>query len=160
MLQVDETLLPFRLSQEQLGLVKARMRAGMEAGLKATGSSAIKMLPSFVFRKPDGSGQMFILSESSVLQVLAHHLQSDANMQKFSIVIKRCSVKIHQSFRCFWSENFIIIHMPTSFGSVRGTGFNLSNLFKQTRFLCFSRTRKISFIGSRRDKLQGISGGS
>lgn len=53
--QVDETLLPFRLSQEQLMQVKARMRAGLEAGLKATGPSAIKMLPSFVCGKPDGT---------------------------------------------------------------------------------------------------------
>lgn len=68
-LQVDETLLPFRLSQEQLMQVKARMRAGLEAGLKATGPSAIKMLPSFVFRKPDGSGQMFIHSHESFLQL-------------------------------------------------------------------------------------------
>lgn len=56
-LQVDETLSPFRLSQEQLKLVKARMRAGLEAGLKSKGPSAIKMLPSFVYRTPDGTGQ-------------------------------------------------------------------------------------------------------
>lgn len=55
--QVDETLCPFKLSQEQLQLVKARMRAGLEAGLKTKGSSAIKMLPSFVYRTPDGTGQ-------------------------------------------------------------------------------------------------------
>ncbi|KAM8761943.1 hexokinase HKDC1-like [Acanthopagrus schlegelii] len=53
--QVDETLCPFKLSQEQLQLVKARMRAGLEAGLKTKGSSAIKMLPSFVYRTPDGT---------------------------------------------------------------------------------------------------------
>lgn len=67
-LQLDETLLPFRLSQEQLLQVKARMRAGLETGLKATGPSAIKMLPAFVFRKPDGSGQIFIHSHESFLQ--------------------------------------------------------------------------------------------
>ncbi|XP_059202062.1 hexokinase HKDC1-like [Centropristis striata] len=53
--QVDETLAPFRVSQEQLQLVKTRMRAGLEAGLKRKGSSAIKMLPSFVYRTPDGT---------------------------------------------------------------------------------------------------------
>ncbi|XP_074522485.1 hexokinase HKDC1-like [Halichoeres trimaculatus] len=53
--QVDETLRPFRLSQEQLQLVKTRMRAGLEAGLKSKGPSTIKMLPSFVYRTPDGT---------------------------------------------------------------------------------------------------------
>ncbi|TMS13176.1 Putative hexokinase HKDC1 [Larimichthys crocea] len=53
--QVDETLAPFRLSQEQLQLVKTRMRAGLEAGLKSKGPSTIKMLPSFVYRTPDGT---------------------------------------------------------------------------------------------------------
>ncbi|XP_076581980.1 hexokinase HKDC1 isoform X5 [Chaetodon auriga] len=53
--KVDETLSPFRLNQEQLQLVKARMRAGLETGLKTKGSSAIKMLPSFVYRTPDGT---------------------------------------------------------------------------------------------------------
>ncbi|XP_068586362.1 hexokinase HKDC1-like isoform X1 [Cebidichthys violaceus] len=53
--QVDETLSPFRLSQEQLQLVKTRMRTGLEAGLKSKGPSAIKMLPSFVYRTPDGT---------------------------------------------------------------------------------------------------------
>ncbi|XP_008290688.1 putative hexokinase HKDC1 isoform X5 [Stegastes partitus] len=53
--QVDETLSSFKLSQEQLQLVKARMRAGLEAGLKSKGPSAIKMLPSFVYHTPDGT---------------------------------------------------------------------------------------------------------
>ncbi|KAG7236004.1 hypothetical protein INR49_001402 [Caranx melampygus] len=35
--KVDETLSPFRLTHEQLKLVKARMRSGLEAGLKAGG---------------------------------------------------------------------------------------------------------------------------
>lgn len=68
-LQVDETLLPFRLSQEQLMQVKARMRAGLEAGLKATGPSAIKMLPSFVCGKPDGTGQTVIYSTNFFLRI-------------------------------------------------------------------------------------------
>ncbi|XP_070825645.1 hexokinase HKDC1-like isoform X7 [Chaetodon trifascialis] len=53
--KVDEALSPLRLNQEQLQLVKARMRAGLETGLKTKGSSAIKMLPSFVYRTPDGT---------------------------------------------------------------------------------------------------------
>ncbi|XP_023251043.1 putative hexokinase HKDC1 isoform X2 [Seriola lalandi dorsalis] len=53
--KVDETLSPFRLSHEQLQLVKARMRTGLEAGLKTKGPSAIKMLPSFVYHTPDGT---------------------------------------------------------------------------------------------------------
>ncbi|XP_070696446.1 hexokinase HKDC1-like [Pempheris klunzingeri] len=53
--QVDEILSPFRLSQEQLQLVKDRMRMGLETGLKSKGSSTIKMLPSFVYRTPDGT---------------------------------------------------------------------------------------------------------
>ncbi|KAK2854161.1 hypothetical protein Q5P01_006822 [Channa striata] len=53
--QVDETLSSFRLSQKQLQLVKTRMRAGLEAGLKTKGPSAVKMLPSFVCRTPDGT---------------------------------------------------------------------------------------------------------
>ncbi|XP_056269606.1 hexokinase HKDC1-like isoform X2 [Pseudoliparis swirei] len=54
-LQVDETLSPFRLSQEQLQVMKTRMRMGLEAGLKSKGPSALKMLPSFVYRTPDGT---------------------------------------------------------------------------------------------------------
>lgn len=55
--QVDETLAPFKLTREQLMLVKSRMRAGLEAGLRNKGSSAVKMLPSYVYRTPDGTGQ-------------------------------------------------------------------------------------------------------
>uniref|UniRef100_A0A3Q3WZ47 Hexokinase-3 n=1 Tax=Mola mola TaxID=94237 RepID=A0A3Q3WZ47_MOLML len=55
--QVDETLSPFRLSQEQLTLVKNRMSAGLEAGLRCKGTSSVKMLPSFVYRTPDGKEQ-------------------------------------------------------------------------------------------------------
>ncbi|XP_028257557.1 putative hexokinase HKDC1 isoform X2 [Parambassis ranga] len=53
--QVVETLSPFRLNQAQLQLVKARMREGLEAGLKMKGSSTVKMLPSFVYHTPDGT---------------------------------------------------------------------------------------------------------
>lgn len=55
--QVDETLAPFKLTHKQLMLVKSRMRAGLEAGLRNKGPSAVKMLPSFVYRTPNGTGQ-------------------------------------------------------------------------------------------------------
>lgn len=55
--QVDETLAPFKLTQDQLMLVKSRMRAGLEAGLRNKGSSTVKMLPSYVYHRPDGTGQ-------------------------------------------------------------------------------------------------------
>lgn len=38
-------------------LVKSRMRAGLEAGLRTKGPSEVKMLPSFVYRTPDGTGR-------------------------------------------------------------------------------------------------------
>uniref|UniRef100_A0A668AKZ4 Hexokinase-3 n=1 Tax=Myripristis murdjan TaxID=586833 RepID=A0A668AKZ4_9TELE len=43
------------LSRDQLRSVKARMRAGLEAGLKSNSHSPVKMLPSYVFRTPDGT---------------------------------------------------------------------------------------------------------
>ncbi|XP_029000098.1 hexokinase HKDC1-like [Betta splendens] len=52
--QVDAALAPFRLNHSQLQLVKARMRAGLEAGLRSN-QSAMKMLPSFVYQMPDGT---------------------------------------------------------------------------------------------------------
>ncbi|XP_076012030.1 hexokinase HKDC1-like [Genypterus blacodes] len=53
--QVDEILSPLTLSQEQLRLVKARMRAGLDAGLRRNGLSSVKMLPTYVCRTPDGT---------------------------------------------------------------------------------------------------------
>ncbi|XP_068614147.1 hexokinase HKDC1-like [Brachionichthys hirsutus] len=53
--QVDETLSSFRLSKDQLKLVKARMRAGLEEGLKGEVPSSMKMLPSFVYHTPTGT---------------------------------------------------------------------------------------------------------
>uniref|UniRef100_A0A8C6KRN1 hexokinase n=1 Tax=Nothobranchius furzeri TaxID=105023 RepID=A0A8C6KRN1_NOTFU len=49
------TLSLFRLKEEQLQLVKARMRSGLDAGLRSKSSSTIKMLPSFVYLTPDGT---------------------------------------------------------------------------------------------------------
>lgn len=60
--QVDETLSPFRLSQEQLLLVKSRIRAGLEAGLSHQ-HSEIRMLPSYVYNAPDCTGEKISLSE-------------------------------------------------------------------------------------------------
>uniref|UniRef100_A0A3P9IS52 hexokinase n=1 Tax=Oryzias latipes TaxID=8090 RepID=A0A3P9IS52_ORYLA len=52
--KVDEILSNFKLSEEQQQLVKDRMRAGLEAGLRSQGPFTIKMLPSFIFHKPNG----------------------------------------------------------------------------------------------------------
>lgn len=52
---MDEALSLFTLNQEQLQLVKTRMREGLEAGLKSKGCT-IKMLPSYVYHTPDGTG--------------------------------------------------------------------------------------------------------
>ncbi|XP_030231933.1 hexokinase-1 isoform X6 [Gadus morhua] len=53
--QVDEALSSLKLTQEHLGYVKSRMRAGLEAGLKSQGPSPVKMLPAYVYRTPDGT---------------------------------------------------------------------------------------------------------
>ncbi|XP_067092228.1 hexokinase HKDC1 [Osmerus mordax] len=55
--QMEATLEPFRLSPEQLGLVRDRMRASLEQGLKreSQDSASVKMLPSYVFKTPDGT---------------------------------------------------------------------------------------------------------
>ncbi|KAK5621228.1 putative hexokinase hkdc1 [Crenichthys baileyi] len=52
--KVDEALSLFPLKQQQLQLVRSRMREGLEAGLKSRGCT-IKMLPSFVYHTPDGT---------------------------------------------------------------------------------------------------------
>uniref|UniRef100_A0A3Q2GGF2 hexokinase n=1 Tax=Cyprinodon variegatus TaxID=28743 RepID=A0A3Q2GGF2_CYPVA len=52
--RVDEALSLFRLNQQQLQLVKSRMREGLEAGLRGKGCT-VKMLPSFVYHTPDGT---------------------------------------------------------------------------------------------------------
>ncbi|CAL8243479.1 unnamed protein product [Lota lota] len=53
--QVDEALSSLQLTQEHLGYVKSRMRAGLEAGLTSQGPSPVKMLPAYVYRTPDGT---------------------------------------------------------------------------------------------------------
>ncbi|KAM3877176.1 hexokinase HKDC1-like [Diretmus argenteus] len=85
--QVDETLSSFRLSQEQLGLVKARMRAGLEAGLKSNDPTPIKMLPSYVYNTPDGKeqGQYLALDlGGSNLRVLLVKIHSGRSVQLYN----------------------------------------------------------------------------
>lgn len=108
--------------------VKARMRAGLEAGLKATGPSAIKMLPSFVCGKPDGTGQIVIYSTNFFLRIEL--------------------LKIHS----------LIVHFFESLVDIMATTTKM-HFHEHTYFLCFTRTWKVSFPGSGRDKLQGIVGG-
>lgn len=57
--EIDDTLATFRLDQEQLQQVRDRMRAELERGLKKDSHStaSVKMLPSYVCRTPDGSGE-------------------------------------------------------------------------------------------------------
>ncbi|XP_024862230.1 hexokinase HKDC1-like isoform X2 [Kryptolebias marmoratus] len=53
--KVEETLALFKINQDQLQLVKGRMRERLEEGLKSKSTSTIKMLPSFVYLTPDGT---------------------------------------------------------------------------------------------------------
>lgn len=53
---LEETLAPFRLSQEQLAAVQAQMREAMIKGLRGEASS-LRMLPTYVRATPDGSGE-------------------------------------------------------------------------------------------------------
>uniref|UniRef100_A0A8C4LYR2 hexokinase n=1 Tax=Equus asinus asinus TaxID=83772 RepID=A0A8C4LYR2_EQUAS len=51
---LEETLAPFRLSQEQLAAVQAQIREAMIKGLRGEASS-LRMLPTYVRATPDGS---------------------------------------------------------------------------------------------------------
>ncbi|PNI75584.1 HK1 isoform 3 [Pan troglodytes] len=55
--QIEETLAHFHLTKDMLLEVKKRMRAEMELGLRKQthNNAAVKMLPSFVRRTPDGT---------------------------------------------------------------------------------------------------------
>lgn len=57
--EIDDTLALFRLDHEKLLQVRDRMRVELERGLrKDTHSTAcVKMLPAYVYRTPDGSGE-------------------------------------------------------------------------------------------------------
>ncbi|KAK1791861.1 hypothetical protein P4O66_013835 [Electrophorus voltai] len=54
---VDDTLAGFALSTAQLQQVKEKMRRELELGLRkeSHGSASVKMLPSYVYRTPDGT---------------------------------------------------------------------------------------------------------
>lgn len=59
--EIDNTLSEFTLSPAQLQQVKDKMRVELERGLKkdSHGSASVKMLPSYVYRTPDGTGKKF-----------------------------------------------------------------------------------------------------
>ncbi|XP_072487205.1 hexokinase-3 [Notamacropus eugenii] len=52
--QLEKTLAPFRLDEEQLKAVQAQMREAMERGLRGEDSS-LPMLPTYVCSTPDGT---------------------------------------------------------------------------------------------------------
>uniref|UniRef100_A0A8C4RF78 hexokinase n=1 Tax=Erpetoichthys calabaricus TaxID=27687 RepID=A0A8C4RF78_ERPCA len=56
-LAIDETLAPFKLNQQQLQMVKQKMRVELECGLKKDThyTASVKMLPSYVRGTPDGT---------------------------------------------------------------------------------------------------------
>lgn len=55
--EIDNTLAEFTLSHTQLQQVKDKMRVELERGLRkdSHGSASVKMLPSYVYRTPDGT---------------------------------------------------------------------------------------------------------
>ncbi|MCJ8730353.1 hypothetical protein PDJAM_G00183490 [Pangasius djambal] len=55
--EIDNTLAEFTLSPTQLQQVKDKMRVELERGLRkdSHGSASVKMLPSYVYRTPDGT---------------------------------------------------------------------------------------------------------
>lgn len=59
--EIADTLALFRLDQEKLQQVRDRMRVELERGLRKDSHSAacVKMLPAYVYRTPDGSGEKF-----------------------------------------------------------------------------------------------------
>ncbi|XP_060728856.1 hexokinase HKDC1 [Tachysurus vachellii] len=55
--EIDNTLAEFKLSTTQLQQIKDKMRVELERGLRkdSHGSASVKMLPTYVFRTPDGT---------------------------------------------------------------------------------------------------------
>ncbi|XP_030627403.1 hexokinase HKDC1 isoform X1 [Chanos chanos] len=55
--EIDDTLASFRLSLEQLQKVRDKMKVELERGLRkdSHGSASVKMLPTYVYRTPDGT---------------------------------------------------------------------------------------------------------
>lgn len=58
--EIDNTLAEFILRPSQLLQVKEKMWAELERGLRkdSHGSASVKMLPSYVYRTPDGTGNV------------------------------------------------------------------------------------------------------
>lgn len=58
--EIDNTLAEFILSPSQLLQVKEKMHVELERGLRkdSHGSASVKMLPSYVYRTPDGTGNL------------------------------------------------------------------------------------------------------
>lgn len=58
--EIDDTLAIFALSPTQLQEVKAKMRVELERGLKKDThpTASVKMLPTYVYRTPDGTGKL------------------------------------------------------------------------------------------------------
>lgn len=58
--EIDDTLATFALSPTQLQEVKAKMRVELERGLKKDThpTASVKMLPTYVYRTPDGTGKL------------------------------------------------------------------------------------------------------
>lgn len=57
--EIDDTLATFALSPTQLQEVKAKMCVELERGLKKDShpTASVKMLPTYVYRTPDGTGK-------------------------------------------------------------------------------------------------------
>lgn len=57
--EIDDTLATFALNSTQLQEVKEKMRVEMERGLKKDShpTASVKMLPTYVYRTPDGTGK-------------------------------------------------------------------------------------------------------
>lgn len=57
--EIDNTLAEFTLSPTQLQQIKDKMRVELERGLRKDSheSASVKMLPTFVYRTPDGTGK-------------------------------------------------------------------------------------------------------
>lgn len=64
--QIAETLAEFRLSKEQLLEVKKRMHTEILNGLskKNVGTATVKMLPTYVRSTPDGTGNIWYISQN------------------------------------------------------------------------------------------------
>lgn len=57
--EIDNTLAEFTLSLTQLQQIKDKMREELERGLRKDSheSASVKMLPTYVYKTPDGTGK-------------------------------------------------------------------------------------------------------